>query len=697
MDIVSNKGDQDIMHCTKSLTKEDTPLVKNREMKDKDNIKSLINESTPLIEKQGANDQDTKRNDVFLMKKDTTLIKKEQSKDLMTSGFVSSPKMIKASAEKTKLQSQHSKSQIELIYAAEDCFLKNTVGKVDEETKNRCRRIAEAIFLDDPCSLKSIFAEGNGDIQRRILEAVELNSLKCLRILCEKYKQNRISSTKEDVILFHRRYGLSFWPLDERAKMTALHLLAKKFSSIKAMDVMVEQPEFLNDFWNVPDSDGSTPLLLAIKCNNSEIVKRLLPPKPENLNEGNQYELPLYVAALNDHADVIREIIKRYSGSNEIPDLVKIMKNVDGNNHSILYVASQSGKSKILDLVSEQTWCTDLLAHEKIDAESWKTFTGDVCAAGCKRLAKIILEQNRDLLGKKEEDSSDDYKTMVTPLMRAAEANQLEIVHLIFNIKADLDLLTINDGNGKNVFHYAVKNPGVLAVLISHYITFTGNYEAINKMDDSEDTPIMLAASEKVTESFEMLSNYAKKLDLFSARFIHRTDFTILEESLAGWKDWAKRGCEDTGACLLRGDHEEHQPFLEAARKGNTELMEFFLNHGANELQRTAKDQTVIHCAVLSGKLPAVQYLLNKNQFKKMIDFTDENDTTAAGYATQIGEAEILRCLLGHKAKMKKETDRLNILDSAYGYFKTGENSMKEIIRFCTKGKQKTKMLKGMR
>jgi hypothetical protein len=149
-----------------------------------------------------------------------------------------------------------------------------------------------------------------GDIQRRILEAVELNSLKCLQVLCGEYKRNRIS-TKEDVELFHRRYGLSFWPLDERAKMTAIHLLAKKFTSIKAMEVMLRQPEFLNDFSEVQDSDGSTPLLLAIKCNSSEIVKPLLPSKPEKLNERNQHESPICVAALNDHADVIKEIINK--------------------------------------------------------------------------------------------------------------------------------------------------------------------------------------------------------------------------------------------------------------------------------------------------------------------------------------------------------------------------------------------------
>ena len=99
---------------------------------------------------------------------------------------------------------------------------------------------------------------------------------------------------------------------------------------------------------------------------------------------------------------------------------------------------------------------------------------------------------------------------------------------------------------------------------------------------------------------------------------------------------------------------------------------------------------------MLSGKLPAVEHLLKKEQFLKMIDCTDENNTTAASYAAQTGNAVILRCLLEKGAKMKKDTntDRLNILDSTYGYFKMGENSMKEIISFCKKGKKKSKMLK---
>ena len=49
---------------------------------------------------------------------------------------------------------------------------------------------------------------------------------------------------------------------------------------------------------------------------------------------------------------------------------------------------------------------------------------------------------------------------------RAAEANQREIVLLIFEFKADYSLFTTCDGKGRNVFHHAVANPNVLCDLL---------------------------------------------------------------------------------------------------------------------------------------------------------------------------------------------------------------------------------------
>ncbi|XP_028391727.1 serine/threonine-protein phosphatase 6 regulatory ankyrin repeat subunit C-like [Dendronephthya gigantea] len=583
-----------------------------------------------------------------------------------------------------------------------------TMGIVDEIFKIRCCNIATAIYLDDAHNLRIFLQKDTTDgmkqtleektpkkikesqfrieeIQRRILEAVELNSLSCLHVLSEIYEKHPITR-KEDIHLFHRRYGLPFWPLSERPKETALHLIANKNSSIKAMEVLQERPKFLDDFSDIPDSHGSSPLLLAIKRNNMEVVKRLLDRKPDVNKRNKHNETPIHVAALNDHADVIEEMLKKYPET----ELLEVMKNIDGKGHSILYPASQSGKPNVLNLIMEQRWWQQCFDQESKKNGEWESFFSNVCASGCDELAKKCLEQNKD-----RHKGAD----LVTPLIRAVKANQGEIVKLILDPKRNDDLFTTRDEHGKNVFHYAVKNPSILCYLLGKLESLGKNTEVINVKDEWENTPIKLAAVGKYEQSFEMLLEHTtNEADLFAAHLIDSVDIEILKLGLLVWREKDRNAV----ASLLNGDHEKHQPFLEAARKGNVKLMEFFLEQEANHLQRTPEDQTVLHYAVLSGELAVVEFLLEKNEFLEMIDFTDEINISAAGYATKLGKAEILRYLLEKGAQMKSDTKtaRLNILDCAYGHFETAEQSIKEIIEFCTTQKKmkhkKTQLLKEL-
>jgi hypothetical protein len=86
------------------------------------------------------------------------------------------------------------------------------------------------------------------------------------------------------------------------------------------------------------------------------------------------------------------------------------MKIIDRKCHSILYPASQSGKPKVLDLLMEQNLCAEFLEQEK-KTEEWELFVSNVCAAGSKNLAKIILEEDCSILEKRQGGA-------VTPLMR---------------------------------------------------------------------------------------------------------------------------------------------------------------------------------------------------------------------------------------------------------------------------------------
>ncbi|CAB3988863.1 transient receptor potential cation channel subfamily A member 1-like [Paramuricea clavata] len=610
----------------------------------------------------------------------------------------------KTHSSSNKRISSKDKRILKQIYFAEESYLTSSTseGKINGDVKRRCKQIIKAIYLDEPETLRSYIDSGRRplhikEIQRRILEAIELNSLECLKVLCETYEMRPISRKKNaDIELFYQWYGLASWPLNERPKETALHVLPSKSNSEKAMKVLDEcGSKFVTDFLDVEDSHGSTPLLRAIKCNNIAVVKWLLRKKPNvnNINKRNVHdESPIYVAALNDHVNVIKEILETYSKPEELrSNLLEIMKNIDGelniNGHSILYPASLSGKSEVLNLIMKEKLWEDFLKQEKqfktIDRNKWQEFFCNVCAAGCKDLAKIILLDDPDLVRGSNGEMS--------PLMRAVEANQQEIVQLFFDNIQDEDFLNVIkscDKLNRNVFHYAVKNSKVLKDLLDKFRELSKDYEedygAINGMDNDDNTPIKLAALENLEESFEMLLNYAtSEEDLFSANLIHTLKSKVLKKRLRSWKE----NDADAVATLLNGEHEKHQPFLEAAKAGNEDLIKFFLEQNANPLQVTHdRGETALHLVVLSGNLNVLKYLLKKKEFLEMINSTDEENISCAGYATQIGHAEILRFLHKKGAKMKsdKKTGRLNILDSAYGYFKWCENSIEELIAICT-------------
>jgi hypothetical protein len=84
------------------------------------------------------------------------------------------------------------------------------------------------------------------------------------------------------------------------------------------------------------------------------------------------------------------------------------MKNIDGKGNSILYSASQSGMTKILNLIMEYDWWKNCLEQQKKSKEQdWKSFVCNVCAAGCEGPAKIIC------LERQKKSNEQDWKSFV--------------------------------------------------------------------------------------------------------------------------------------------------------------------------------------------------------------------------------------------------------------------------------------------
>ena len=83
-------------------------------------------------------------------------------------------------------------------------------------------------------------------------------------------------------------------------------------------------------------------------------------------------------------------------------------------------------------------------------------------------------------------------------------------------------------------------------------------------------------------------------------------------------------------------------------------------------------------------------------QFPELIDMTNDCGETAAACATEMGNVEILKVLLKNGTKLTSDrTDRVNILDSAFGYFRKAEETIMEIVNFCDDEDSPKKLEKG--
>ena len=103
------------------------------------------------------------------------------------------------------------------------------------------------------------------------------------------------------------------------------------------------------------------------------------------------------------------------------------MKNIDGKGNSILYSASQSGMTKILNLIMEYEWWKNCLEQQKKSKEQdWKSFVCNVCAAGCicEGLAKITC------LERQKKSKEQDWKSFVCNVCAAGCEGPAKIICL---------------------------------------------------------------------------------------------------------------------------------------------------------------------------------------------------------------------------------------------------------------------------
>ena len=110
-----------------------------------------------------------------------------------------------------------------------------------------------------------------------------------------------------------------------------------------------------------------------------------------------------------------------------------------------------------------------------------------------------------------------------------------------------------------------------------------------------------------VFQSFQILLNQFEKYkdDLFSRDYVGYANLEILKLVLENWENDDPQAVKD----FLKGDN-EYQPLLQAAAKGDIEMMEYLINEkGANKMQK--RQLYIIHCMSLHCSLSIAEAIIN--------------------------------------------------------------------------------------
>ena len=242
------------------------------------------------------------------------------------------------------------------------------------------------------------------------------------------------------------------------------------------------------------------------------------------------------------------------------------------------------------------------------------------------KILELLAAANVDL------DSSDSDPNGRTPLHWAASENSLDAVRFLIQAGADLNAV---DNQGDNALLHAVKrNHGAVAkILLDAGID-------VNAPDRNGFRPIMWATLRGWTEGFELLRGAGADLN---ARI--RTATTVTDADTGGWY-----AVGDDSSILTM-----------AASRGHAEIVSKLLETGVRP--RTDDGVAALTKAASSGHSDVVKILLAA---QVPVNGQDARNRTTLFYASQKGDAEVVRDLLAAGANEQMDLALMNATTAGY-------------------------------
>lgn len=397
---------------------------------------------------------------------------------------------------------------------------------------------------------------------------------------------------------------------------------------------------------NVRDSQGNTPLTLAVEQKCMKSVKSLL-MKNIDPNLANQKgQPPLLLACLEGDPDMVTLLLKG-DGINLnylAPDgSCCLTTAILLNNPAIVEILLEGGADPNLANTQEQTPL--MLACEQGHEEIVKLLVKyqakvnvrdhhgntpfNLAATGNHIAIAMALGFSEEIL-----DSAHE-------MALACESGDMTTLSVLLQYVTSVDINAALNEHGQTALMIAVEN-GHLSVarqLISQGAD-------VNEADRWGSTPLHFAAGNMYDQTafIKLLVEAGGNINAMTERH-----YTPLHKAILS--QYATAQCLQTllesGGDINAANEKSQLPLLLAAEKGRIDLMDVLLQSSGIDLNATnAEGRTALMLAAMSGHQEIIEILLSR---RVDVDAKDFSGRTALDYATEYREKEIARIIKGHR------------------------------------------------
>ncbi|KAI1722541.1 ankyrin repeats (3 copies) domain-containing protein [Ditylenchus destructor] len=426
---------------------------------------------------------------------------------------------------------------------------------------------------------------------------------------------------------------------------TALHVAALSKSDIECAQMLLKsgaQP-------NVKQSDGQTPLHIASRSGNVDMIRLMLSEGADPQIKANNGETPLHVAAKNCHFGVVELILQNLSQMTDPPDVKAYVNSLTEDGETSIHYASQVLTSQA-HFKDEDAKLMSILLDFGGEPER-QTFTNNETAmhmcANSGNEAVLLAMVNKIGPGLTTIVQNKKSKGGWSPLLEACARGHVGVAQILLLHHARIDVF---DDSGRTALHLAAANGHVQLTQL-----LLQNKAFVNSKTKSGEAPLHLAA----------MNGHMKVVNLLVQAYQASLEAITLDNQTA-LHFAAKHGqlavCQamlNLGANPNARDDKGQTPLHLAAENDYPDVVKLFLKMKQNNRAvLTAVDHngfTCAHIAAMKGSLAVVKELMMIDKVMVIQAKTKTMEATTLHMAAAGGHAKVVKILLENGANAEDE------------------------------------------